>query len=185
MKFSSDFNRFTEVEKEKARALLRSTFAPILTKVISSEVDSRYRVQLEMISSQAHVVLNYRLFFYTLASDRKFFGRQLTMHRVDFYTGGSLPEVGVYHELDLRDFELWGVARHLEKEGEGPCHLLSMAPAVAQVISMDHFTPYLPERLKQLKLAMLNDSPADPIKENRPSIPENQGPAGGLLNLEG
>ena len=86
MKFSSDFNRFTEVEKEKARALLRSTFAPILTKVISSEVDSRYRVQLEMISSQAHVVLNYRLFFYTLASDRKFFGRQLTINRLDAWS---------------------------------------------------------------------------------------------------
>jgi len=147
--FEKDFIKFSSSEKQVACALLRSTFGPILTAVIPREGNSLFRFQLELISSQAHVVLNHRLFFLTLASDRKIMGRQLTLHRVDFYVAGRLPEVGVYQELDLRDFELWAIARNLEHELDGPCHVLSLSPAVAKVISIDEFTPFLPERLKK------------------------------------
>ena len=56
------------------------------------------------------------------------------------------------------------MARNLGKAEDGPCHVLSLSPAVAQVISMDHFMPYLPERLKRFKLALLEDQAKTAIK---------------------
>lgn len=113
-------------------------------------------------------------------------GRQLTLHRVDFYVGGAIPEVGVYHEIDLKDFELWGVARHLEKDGSGPCHVLSLAPAVAQVISLDQFEPYLPERLRRFKEALLMEQQDPKGVEPQKKQPETEsGLKGNQINFEG
>jgi hypothetical protein len=111
----------------------------------------------------------------------------MTLHRVDFYVSGPIPETGVYHEIDLKDFELWGVARHLEKDGTGPCHVLSLAPAVAQVISMEQFEPFLPERLRRFKEALAKSSTTEsqtPSSEKKQPETES-GLKGNQINLEG
>ena len=184
--FEKDFNTFSPLERDKARSQMRTTFSHILTEIFSSEAGASYRLQLELISFQAHQVLNHRLFFMTLASDRRIMGRQLTLHRVDFYIGGQVPEAGVYHEIDLKDYELWGVARNLEKEGDGPCHVLSLAPAVAQVISMDQFEPFLPERLKRFKEALINQQTEEKESSSQKKQPGvESGLKGNQINLEG
>lgn len=185
--FEKDFKTFSPLERDKAHSLLKTTFSQILTDVFAGEAGMAYRLQLELIASQAHQVLNHRLFFMTLASDRRIMGRQLTLHRIDFYIGGSVPEVGVYHEIDLKDYELWGAARHLEKDGSGPCHVLSLAPAVAQVISMDEFEPYLPEKLRRFKEALRGEPTSEevtPMAEKKQPGAE-PGLKGNQINLEG
>ena len=63
-----DFKNFYPLERANAWAIPRKTFAYILTNVSLDDSDDQFRLQLELIASQAHIVLNHHVFFMMLAS---------------------------------------------------------------------------------------------------------------------
>lgn len=153
MNFTGKYSELSEIKRQLAHELLEKTFAPILTYVDKENLNSPlFHVQLEIIHVQAQRILNHRVLFISYTADRIFFGKKLYLQHIGFVTDSKLPETGVYETVILKAEELYHVANTIESSTISPCQVLHLDTNVKEVMSLDAFKPYLPQKLSQVDL---------------------------------
>jgi hypothetical protein len=154
LKSSPPYSQLKAAEQKQAQAMLRETFAPILTQWQVSEVGAHILGQLQLAQQFRQPILQFKIQFDVFRSDRAIKGKKIILHKVYFWTKPHPKELGDYIEMPFSLDQLY----HIEKQLSGhrpDLQILMIDPKLATVLNIDHLRPYLPEQLQNLQLDQL------------------------------